>query len=118
MQRVLADPNVELMLVEADAAPAGMVRLDRLPDEHGSPHYEVSIAICAAFQGRGIAAAALRLVRSLKPTAVLEAEILPANTGSIALFRRAGYAHIAGNRYHSVPVLNPSVKNRCRKTSS
>ncbi len=118
MCRVLADPNVELMLVEANGAPAGMIRLDRLPAEHGSPHCEVSIAICAAFQGKGIAAAALRLARNLKPTAVLEAEILPANTGSIELFRRAGYVHTAGNRYRSVPVLNCFMMNRCQTTSS
>jgi RimJ/RimL family protein N-acetyltransferase len=119
MRRVLADPNVELMLVEADAASAGMVRLDRLPGGgQGVARYEVSIAIQAAHQNKGVASAALRLVRSLKPAAVLEAEILPANAASIELFRRAGFTHIAGNRYRNDPVPNPSVTDRCQTTSS
>ena len=119
MRRVLADPNVELMLVEADAASAGMVRLDRLPGGgQGVARYEVSIAIQAAHQNKGVASAALRLVRSLKPAAVLEAEILPANAASIELFRGAGFTHIAGNRYRNDPVPNPSVTDRCQTTSS
>ncbi len=109
MRRVLADPNVELMLMEADAAPAGMIRLDRLPgDTQGRVRYEVSIAVRAAHQSRGIASAALRLIRNLKPAAILEAEILPANTASIELFRRAGFVSVTGTRYRSAPALNPS----------
>jgi hypothetical protein len=60
MRRVLADPNVELMLVEADAAPAGMVRLDRLPGAHDVARYEVSIAIRTAHQNKGLASAGRR----------------------------------------------------------
>jgi len=119
MRRVLADPNVELMLVEANAVPAGMVRLDRLPDDaEGRTHYEVSIAIRAAHRSKGLASAALWLVRSLKPAAVLGAEILPANAASIELFRRAGFVPATGNRYRYAPVLNLSVTNRCRTTLS
>ena len=83
------------MLVEANGAPAGMIRLDRLTGAaQDRARYEVSIAISATQQNKGIASAALGLARSLKPGAILEAEILPANGASIELFRRAGY--IAG----------------------
>ena len=39
----------------------------------------------------GIASAALKLIRRLMPGAEFDAEILPANTASIGLFRRAGF---------------------------
>jgi UDP-2,4-diacetamido-2,4,6-trideoxy-beta-L-altropyranose hydrolase len=117
MRRVLADPDVELMLVEVDAEPAGMIRLDRLTGgAQGVARYEVSIAIEAAHRNKRVASAALRLVRSLKPVAELEAEILSANTASVELFRRAGFAHTTGNRYRNAPVL--SATSRCQKTSS
>ncbi len=56
-----------------------------------SPRYEVSIAICAAHQNKGIASAALGWRAASSPAPILEAEILPANGASIELFRRAGY---------------------------
>jgi RimJ/RimL family protein N-acetyltransferase len=119
MRRVLADPDVELMLVEANDAPAGMVRLDRLTGgAHGIARYEVSIAIRAAHRNQGLASAALRLVRSLKPAAVLEAEILPANAVSIELFRRAGFVPAGGNRYRSDPALSASATGSCPQASS
>ena len=101
MTRVLADPNVWLLIVEADEDRAGMVRLDQI----GEPRrYEVSIAIREDYQYRGIASAALKLIRRLMPGAVFDAEILPANTASIGLFRRAGFVANAGNRYRSCPT--------------
>jgi UDP-2,4-diacetamido-2,4,6-trideoxy-beta-L-altropyranose hydrolase len=119
MRRMLADADVELMLVEANAAPAGMVRLDRLSASvQGAARYEVSIAIRAAHRNQGFASAALRLVRSLKPAAVLEAEILPANAASIELFHRAGFASAGSNRYRSVPAHFLSATSSCPQTSS
>ena len=73
--------------------------------------------ISAAQQQKGIASAALRLARSLKPGAILEAEILPANGASIELFRRAGYMPESPSRYRSEPAHNPPSRARCQRTS-
>lgn len=117
MRRVLADPDVELMLIEADGVAAGMLRLDRLNGDTQPPHYEVSIAIGAVHQHKGIASAALELARRFKPDAVLEAEILSANVASIELFRRAGYIPESATRYRSEPALNPDSQEQCQRTS-
>jgi UDP-2,4-diacetamido-2,4,6-trideoxy-beta-L-altropyranose hydrolase len=117
MRRVLSDPNVELMLIEADGVAAGMLRLDRLRGGTQAAHYEVSIAICAVHQHKGIASAALMLARRFKPDAILEAEILPANSASIELFRRAGYTPESETRYRSEPALHSDSKEPCQQTS-
>ncbi len=101
MARILADPNVWLLIVEAGEEQGGMVRLDRIGE---AQRYEVSIAMREDYQYRGIASAALKLIRRLMPGAVFDAEILPANTASIGLFRRAGFVPDAGNRYRSCPA--------------
>ena len=119
LRRVLADPDVELMLVEADGVAAGMIRLDRRAGTaQDRSRYEVSIAICAVHQHRGIASAALHLARRLKTDAILEAEILPANGASIELFRRAGYTRASETRYRSAPALNSPSREQCPRTSS
>ncbi len=99
--RVLDDLKVWLMIVEIDGEKAGMVRLDRIGQARC---YEVSIAMHPNYQHRGIASGALGAIRRLMPGAVFEAEILPANTASIGLFRRAGFVLDAGNRYRSCPM--------------
>lgn len=101
LRRTLANPDVMLMIAEADGEPAGMVRLDR----HSSPsrHDEVSIAVLQAHQRTGVAAAMLSLCARLRPHAILEAEISPANTASLELFRRAGFTHVSDTTYRRVP---------------
>ena len=101
MARILSDPNVWLLIAEIDGDTAGMVRLDRIS---GTQRYEVSVAMREDYQYRGIASAALKLIRRLMPGAEFDAEILPANTASIGLFRRAGFVADVGNRYRSVPA--------------
>ncbi len=101
MARVLADPKIWLLIAEIDGDMAGMVRLDRIDD---AQRYEVSIAMREDYQYRGIASAALKLMRRLMPGAEFDAEILPANTASIGLFRRAGFVAHADNRYRNVPA--------------
>ena len=101
MARTLTDPRALLLIVEVDGDRAGMIRLDRRSKER--QHYEVSIAISAVRQSQGVAVAALGLCRRLLPDAVLDAEILPANTASLKLFRRAGFTLVSGMVYRSMP---------------
>jgi len=75
-------------LIEVDRVPAGFLRLDFRP-ETGS--YEVSIAVTEAFHGRGVARAALAIVRRLLPWAEFRAWVRSENTASLDLFRKSGY---------------------------
>ena len=98
--RSLADADRYLMIVEHADAPAGVLRLDRLdrPDT-----YEVSIFIAPEKYRLGIGSAALSLARALVPGATLHADVLPENTGSLGLFRGAGYRQSDGTLYVSTP---------------
>jgi len=89
--RELSDPGCVLDIVEHDATPAGVVRLDRIEREGADAAYEVSIYVAPELTGRGIGAAALKALRRMAPEAVLVAHVLPANTASHALFAAAGY---------------------------
>jgi UDP-2,4-diacetamido-2,4,6-trideoxy-beta-L-altropyranose hydrolase len=108
MRRTLADLKRLLLIVEANGEPVGSVRLDRLSNEDGKARHEVSVAIDPTRHGRGIASAALRLVRGLMPGAALDATILPTNQASRALFERSGYLALSGDVYRSKPQLAPS----------
>lgn len=114
MARTLADPARLLMIVEADCTPVGTLRLDRLAERGGAPHFEVSLAVRAAFGNRGIGTAALVLARRLLPLAVLEAEIAPANVASRRAFTRAGF-HPAGG---DLLLHDPSQNARNQKDAS
>jgi UDP-2,4-diacetamido-2,4,6-trideoxy-beta-L-altropyranose hydrolase len=97
MARTLADANRFLLVVEAEGERAGSLRLDRLDIKNAA--FEVSIAICPNFHGRGIGSAALSLARRLQPGAVFDAEILPDNVASRTLFLRAGFRKVGETRY-------------------
>jgi UDP-2,4-diacetamido-2,4,6-trideoxy-beta-L-altropyranose hydrolase len=112
MRRTLADPGKLLMLIEADGAKAGTVRLDRLQDLGGASHYEISIAIDPNFHNRGIATAALQLLRNLTDGAVLDAVVLPDNQASKALFTRAGFVPVGSRLYRTCPSSQPQVPVR------
>lgn len=93
-----------LAIVETNGVASGMIRLDRsefFSDEH--PQYEVSIAISAAFHGRGIGSAALRLIGALYPGAILDAFVLPENQASLRTFLRAGYIDVGNGFYRNIP---------------
>ncbi len=96
----LADPGCWPLIIEHDGLPVGTLRLDRVA-RSGVPAFEVSILVGAAHRGRGIAAAALSLARSLARGADLLAEVLAGNEASFALFRAAGYEEIASGRFLS-----------------
>ena len=74
-------------IVEEDARPAGLIRLDR-----GAYGTEVSIVIAPESRGRGLGRAALGLARNLVPRDRLTAFVKPENTASMRLFAHAGYA--------------------------
>lgn len=87
----LLNQKRRLYIVECDGQPCGMTRLDLLDDEAGRSGYEVSILISEDYQGQGIGAGALALLRKSDPFTALWAHILPENGKSIAMFKRAGY---------------------------
>lgn len=100
MEKRLAEPAGDFMLVLSGGTPAGMARLDQ-----GEPGvYEVSILVDPAHQGRGIGKAALLALRRLRPGAVFRAEVMAGNTPSVALFRAAGFVPENGT-YIQRPVI-------------
>jgi RimJ/RimL family protein N-acetyltransferase len=100
----LGDPNRVMCLVLHDQSPAGVLRLDRMEN---SESYEVSILVDPCKYGLGIATAALSLGRALFPGARLVAEVLPGNSASHSLFKRAGYRSLDANHYVSEPQPSP-----------
>ena len=79
---------------------AGMIRLDA---RDGKGRYEVSIAVDSVHHGRGVATAALGLIRRLMPGAMFDAEILPSNAASLRLFGGAGYVPVGDGVFRSAP---------------
>jgi len=92
----LARPDRVLTLILHDGAPVGVLRFDRLD---ATPIHEVSILLDPRLQGRGIAAAALRLGQALFRGAILHAEVDPANTASRRLSEQAGFHAIDARRF-------------------
>lgn len=88
----LADPGCIPAIVLHGDSPAGALRLDRLTDPEGGTAFEISLYIDPDSYRMGIGKAALELARRMLPNATLKAEVLPGNTASQELFKRAGYA--------------------------
>lgn len=108
--RRLAEPrHGPFEIVLEHGRPVGFVRLDRLgregsprhaaPASNGRPCYLVSILISRAAAGRGLGAAALRLVAQLMAGSSLYAEVLEGNRLSHALFGAAGYERVSAELY-------------------
>jgi RimJ/RimL family protein N-acetyltransferase len=104
MNATLADPDRLLLIIEREGQAAGMIRLDRKPDEGGAPRHEIAIAVDSQRNGTGLGGAALRLLRNLMPGAVFDAGILPGNDRSLALFKHAGFVALPGDLYRSTPA--------------
>jgi UDP-2,4-diacetamido-2,4,6-trideoxy-beta-L-altropyranose hydrolase len=102
MRRMLSDKDAVLAIIELNGQNAGMLRLDR-QGRQGLAHYATSIAVSAPLRGRGVASAALSLIRRMKPMAIFEAHIMPENTASTQLFLRAGFVREDGDHYLSRP---------------
>lgn len=89
LARTLADPSRLLIIATVGGAPAGMLRLDR--QTHGA---RINIAVDSRYHRRGIGAAILALAALLRPGHALDAEVLPGNKASQALFAAAGYRKV------------------------
>ncbi len=99
LERKLADPACIFSIVLHGGSPAGVLRLDAAG---ANGRYEISILVDPARQGLGIGRAALTLARRLAPEAILDAEVLPGNDASVAMFTAAGFRP-APNGFVSVP---------------
>ncbi len=86
MEKRLAEPAGDFMVVLSGGTPSGMARLDQ--SDPGV--YEISILVDPAHQGRGIGKAALLALRRLRPGAVFRAQVMAGNAASAALFSAAG----------------------------
>jgi UDP-2,4-diacetamido-2,4,6-trideoxy-beta-L-altropyranose hydrolase len=86
-EQAIADPKRTLLIVMEGVQSVGMLRLDRIKPGVR----KVSILTAPEHHRRGIARAALELARRLYPADELQAEVLPGNKASHALFRGAGY---------------------------
>jgi UDP-2,4-diacetamido-2,4,6-trideoxy-beta-L-altropyranose hydrolase len=87
LRQKLDDPNCIFNVVLRDRTPAGVLRLDRDPNDV----YEVSILIAKESHNLGIGRACLELARRLLPCAQFRAAIKSENFASIRMFERAGY---------------------------
>ena len=91
LERTIADPARELLIVEADGEPVGQVRLDRL----ATGEFEVSVSLDSGAIGRGLGrraiAAAVARLRDQTPGAVVVAEVRAGNDRSLSAFRAAGF---------------------------
>jgi len=103
MVRSIADPGRLLLVVEAKDKLVGILRLDRLPDQDGTPRYEIAVAVDSIYANRGIGGAALALGRRLNPQAIFEAEIAPKNVASQRAFASAGFKPAGNNLYRYGP---------------
>lgn len=83
-----------MQLIMYDHIPAGVLRLDRLPQFKET--YEISIITAPTHRRLGVARAGLKLLRELYEEFDLYAEVLPENQASHALFRQAGFKYIDG----------------------
>ena len=83
----LDDPGCVMNLILHGETPAGVARLDRIPQG-----YEVSIAVDPQRHQLGIGGIALDLLHQLVPEDDLWAHVQRENMASLAMFRRAGYA--------------------------
>lgn len=81
------NPDCLTTIIQFNSKPAGLLRFDRLDTKKD----EVSILISADYWGRGVATAALRLARKVRPGYALCAEIHPDNKASQMAFRKVGF---------------------------
>lgn len=88
----LADPRRLLLIGESADAPVGMLRYDRLGDHRARVSLYLFEGRFGLGWGRALLAAGEREVRGRWPALrQVEAQVLPDNPSSLALFRAAGY---------------------------
>lgn len=100
MTRTLSMPDRHLWIATAESRPVGVIRFDELP---ATGHVEVSLYLDPQLQGLGLGgrllAAGESQLRRLRPVLAINAEVLPGNDASHALFVSAGYQRIDLTRY-------------------
>ena len=91
-----------------EGKPAGFIRLDHTdaPDT-----WEVSVLVSQTYQRRGIARAALSLLRLMHPKPNIVAEVDPRNTPSQRVFETTGYRRMAPHRFRSAGWLEIAEKH-------
>lgn len=95
-----------LSVIVCDGEDVGSVRLDR----QDALSYQISIVISDSCYGQGLGLAALDLARRLVPEAWINAEILPGNSRSEALFTKAGYSP-TGYGWRSIMPLTSTASS-------
>jgi UDP-2,4-diacetamido-2,4,6-trideoxy-beta-L-altropyranose hydrolase len=105
--RAMAATDAHVAIVERAGESAGLLQLRPVaqPDAaaDGIADVEVSILVPPPHQGFGVAGCALQLARVALPEMRLLAHISPANAGSRALFRAAGYIAVDAENHVSAP---------------
>ncbi len=91
LDRVLADPQVDLLICEDETGPCGVLRYD-----HGETAAEVSIYRIPGHSGDGIGGLMLSagedwLGKNRPSLDVLRAEVIEGNPASLRMFKTAGY---------------------------
>lgn len=100
MTRKLADSQSYFYILEVEASPAGVVRLDGNPSETGEiGELELSIFLDHAYQGMGIAARVLNGVAYIHFCDNIWAFVASENAGSQKLFERSRFERIDSNRF-------------------
>jgi RimJ/RimL family protein N-acetyltransferase len=99
LTRTLSDPRRWLFVIDVDGGFAGSLRLDELPPNGSSRGFEVSIAVDAKFEHRGVGTEALRFAQRLLPGVRLHAEVAVENVPSRRLFLRAGFAQTSAETF-------------------
>lgn len=94
----LANPKVQLFRIEHEGCAVGMLRLD----SKGEDAAEISLLLSSRYQGKGIAARALRLVQERNPELCLLAEVHPENQASKRLFIAAGFQPLDTTHYQFI----------------
>lgn len=98
MKRKLNADNSFFYIIENVGA-CGVIRLD--PVEHAFAHYEISIFLTSACQGKGIASAAIKRALMLHKGISILATVLPENHTSHQLFERIGFYKLSPCEYIS-----------------
>ncbi len=96
LERVLADPDRRLLIVEFDDEPVGQIRFDRTRGYS----YEVSLSLDPAWRGRGLGTRALRggcdWLWMHTHAVGIKAEVRKRNEASKAVFLSAGFRPAGG----------------------
>lgn len=100
-KQVLLDDTKELFMACLREKLVGIARLDMMSEQDDT--FEVSILIAPEFQGKGYAKKTLAVLRRMKPSYNLMAEVFPGNFVSQKLFEDAGYKRVNATWFVSRP---------------